>query len=54
MSPNELRVILRDIDRMLHNPTDRPDQQQIEALRAIGNALLVLADLEVSKAEREV
>ena len=53
MSLNELRVILRDVDRHLHSATDSIDQQQVEILRGIGKVLLVLADLQLSKAEKE-
>ncbi len=50
---SELRVILKNADLSLHNPSDRPDQQQVATLRAIGKILLVMADLELSKAEKE-
>ena len=50
----ELRVILNSAGQELHHPTGSPDREQIQVLRGIGKILLVLADLELSKAEKEV
>lgn len=53
MINNELKVILKDADHNLLFPTGGPHQEQAQILRAIGKILLVLADLELSKAEKK-
>ena len=51
---SELRVILKDADQCLNFvDTAMLQVMQVKAIQGIGKALLVLADLELSKAERE-
>jgi len=56
MNVRELRVLLRSADQKINRPSmvsDDPNMQVMIALQGIGISLLVLADLAVTKLERE-